>query len=59
MIRVWINTLPLKQWDVGREFHRRLKVTFDHAGFSIPVAQQGIWLNEGQSLHSELNGKSE
>lgn len=59
MIRVWIKTLPLKQWDVGREFRRRLKVTFDHAGFSIPVPQQGIWLNEGQSLHSEVNGKSE
>ncbi len=59
MIRVWIKTLPLKQWDVGREFRRRLKVTFDHAGFSIPVPQQGIWLNEGLSLHSEVNGKSE
>ncbi|WP_414527248.1 mechanosensitive ion channel family protein [Nodularia chucula] len=59
MIRVWIKTLPLKQWDVGREFRRRVKICFDQAGFSIPVPQQGIWLNEGQSLHSELNGKSE
>ncbi|MDB9373201.1 mechanosensitive ion channel family protein [Nodularia sphaerocarpa] len=59
MIRVWIKTLPLKQWDVGREFRRRLKVTFDHAGFTIPVPQQGIWLSEGQLLHSEVNGKSD
>jgi moderate conductance mechanosensitive channel len=59
MIRVWIKTLPLKQWDVGREFRRRLKIAFDHAGFAIPVPQQGIWLNEGQLLHSEVNGKSE
>ncbi|WP_416235686.1 mechanosensitive ion channel family protein [Nodularia sp. UHCC 0506] len=59
MIRVWIKTLPLKQWDVGREFRRRLKIAFDHAGFVIPVPQQGIWLNEGQLLHSEVNGKSE
>ncbi len=59
MIRVWIKTLPLKQWDVGREFRRRLKITFDQAGFTIPVPQQGIWLSEGQLLHSEVNGKSE
>lgn len=59
MIRVWIKTLPLKQWDVGREFRRRLKICFDQAGFSIPVPQQGIWLNEGQLLHSQMNGKSE
>jgi small-conductance mechanosensitive channel len=59
MIRVWIKTLPLKQWEVGREFRRRLKIAFDQAGFSIPVPQQGIWLNEGQLLHSKINGKSE
>jgi moderate conductance mechanosensitive channel len=59
MIRVWIKTLPLKQWDVGREFRRRLKVKFDQAGFTIPVPQQAIWLNEGELLHSQVNGKSE
>ena len=59
MIRVWIKTLPLKQWDVGREFRRRLKIAFDEAGFSIPVPQQGIWLNQGELPHSKINGKSE
>lgn len=59
MIRVWIKTLPLKQWDVGREFRRRLKITFDQAELSIPVPQQGVWLNDGQLLHLEVNGKSE
>jgi moderate conductance mechanosensitive channel len=45
MIRVWIKTQPIKQWDVGREYRRRLKIAFDQAGISIPVPQQEIWLN--------------
>lgn len=59
MIRVWIKTLPLKQWDVGREFRRRLKIAFDEAGFSIPVPQQGIWLHQGELPQSKINGKFE
>ncbi|MEA5619014.1 mechanosensitive ion channel family protein [Cronbergia sp. UHCC 0137] len=45
MIRVWIKTQPLKQWDVAREYRRRLKITLDQAGFSIPLPQQSIWVN--------------
>ena len=45
VVRVWIKTQPLKQWDVAREFRRRLKVAFDKAGISIPVLQQSVWLN--------------
>ncbi|RAM52476.1 MAG: mechanosensitive ion channel family protein [Hapalosiphonaceae cyanobacterium JJU2] len=66
LIRVWIKTQPLKQWDVAREFRRRLKIAFDHAGISIPVPQQAIWVNDGQMLvssesrikeqHSTVNG---
>jgi small conductance mechanosensitive channel len=52
LIRVWIKTQPLKQWDVAREFRRRLKIAFDHAGISIPVPQQAIWVNDAQLLVS-------
>lgn len=52
MIRVWIKTQPLKQWDVAREYRRRLKITFDKAGIGIPVPQQAIWLNDAQLLKS-------
>lgn len=45
IIRVWIKTQPLKQWDVAREYRRRLKVAFDKAGISIPIPQQNVWLN--------------
>jgi moderate conductance mechanosensitive channel len=43
IIRVWIKTQPLKQWEVAREFRRRLKVALDNAGISIPMPQQEVW----------------
>ncbi len=42
LIRVWIKTEPLKQWEVAREFRRRIKIAFDGAGIPIPVPQQQI-----------------
>ncbi len=59
MIRVWIKTQPLKQWDVAREYRRRLKVAFDQAGISIPVPQQAIWVNDPHLLNSQANGKAD
>jgi moderate conductance mechanosensitive channel len=58
IIRVWIKTQPLKQWDVAREFRRRLKVALDKAGISISVPQQAIWVNDDQLLNFEENGKA-
>ena len=58
IIRIWIKTQPLKQWDVAREYRRRVKIAFDKAGISIPVPQQSIWLNEIQSLRSQISGAS-
>jgi small conductance mechanosensitive channel len=51
IIRVWIKTQPLKQWEVAREYRRRLKVALDKAGISIPVPQQAIWINDAQQLN--------
>ena len=38
-IRTRIKTVPLRQWDVAREFRRRIKITFDQTGirFRDPV----------------------
>jgi small conductance mechanosensitive channel len=55
-IRVWIKTQPLKQWEVAREFRRRLKVAFDQAGVSIPLPQQSIWVNDFQLQKAPLDG---
>ena len=49
VIRIWIKTQPLKQWDVAREYRRRMKVAFDKAGISIPVLQQSVWLNSANN----------
>ena len=57
IVRVWIKTQPLKQWDVAREFRRRLKITFDKAGLGIPVPQQAIWFNNPQLLSSQFDGR--
>ena len=39
-IKVRIKTVPLKQWDVGRELRRRLKKAYDAAGISFPYPTQ-------------------
>ncbi|MEH2300821.1 MAG: mechanosensitive ion channel family protein [Nostoc sp.] len=57
IIRVWIKTQPLKQWDVAREFRRRLKIALDQAGISISVPQQAIWVNDDHLLNFHENGK--
>jgi small conductance mechanosensitive channel len=51
IVRVWIITEPLKQWDVSREFRRRLQIAFTDAGMPLTPPQQ-IWLDRGIS-----NGK--
>ncbi|MBW4665038.1 MAG: mechanosensitive ion channel family protein [Chroococcus sp. CMT-3BRIN-NPC107] len=58
IIRVWIKTQPLKQWEVAREYRRRVKITFDKAGIAIPLPQQAIWLNEISPPKADLDGKS-
>ncbi|ACK66730.1 MscS Mechanosensitive ion channel [Rippkaea orientalis PCC 8801] len=44
IIRVWIKTKPLKQWDISREFRRRLKIAFDRQGLPLSLPQQKLWL---------------
>nr|WP_242025428.1 mechanosensitive ion channel family protein [Leptolyngbya sp. FACHB-36] len=49
-IRVWIKTLPLKQWLVAREFRRRLKQALDAEGIAIGVPQQPLWFRSSVEL---------
>lgn len=46
-VRVMVKTLPLKQWDVGRELRRRIKNTFDREGIEIPFPHQTVYWGEG------------
>ncbi|MGB5713669.1 MAG: mechanosensitive ion channel family protein, partial [Waterburya sp.] len=45
VVRLWFKTEPLKQWEVSREFRRRIKNAFEEAGIPLPLPQQQIWLN--------------
>jgi small conductance mechanosensitive channel len=50
LIRVWIKTRPLQQWNVSREFRRRLKRAFEEHGVPIGVPQQSLWVRNAQDL---------
>lgn len=41
-IMMRINVKRLRQWDVEREFRRRLKLAFDHKGIAIGVPKQSF-----------------
>ncbi|MBD2090356.1 mechanosensitive ion channel family protein [Microcoleus sp. FACHB-1515] len=48
-VRLWIKTQPLKQWEVAREYRRRLKVAFDKAGIPFGIPQQALMLHSDMS----------
>jgi small-conductance mechanosensitive channel len=41
-IRVLARTKPMRQWDVMREFRRRVKNRFDEVGIEIPFPQTAV-----------------
>jgi small conductance mechanosensitive channel len=43
IIKFRIKTLPMKQWDVSREFKRRIKNRFDKLGIEIPFPHRTIY----------------
>lgn len=45
IIRGRIKTQPIKQWEVGREFLRRLKKRFDIEGIEIPFPQRTLTMS--------------
>lgn len=46
VLRFRIKTLPLRQWDVGRELRRRIKKAFDANGIQIPGPQMTVTLKK-------------
>ncbi len=46
VIKARIKTKPIRQWDVGREFNRRMKFKFDEQGVEIPFPHQTIYFGE-------------
>ncbi len=48
-IRVMFKTLPLKQWDVAREYRRRIKKRFDADNVEIPFPHRTVYWGDGQN----------
>lgn len=42
LIKARIKTLPIQQWNVGREFNGRMKKRFDELGITIPFPQRTL-----------------
>lgn len=56
-ILMWIKTQPIQQWNVAREFRRRLKAEFDKEGIAIGIPQQFLRLDgKVEELNDEMNG---
>ncbi|MFT5485536.1 MAG: small-conductance mechanosensitive channel [Paracoccaceae bacterium] len=49
IVRARLTTKPIKQWEVGREFNRRMKRRFDELGIEIPFPHQTVYFGEDKS----------
>ena len=47
-IRIMFKTLPLKQWDVARQYRRRIKNRFDAEGIEIPFPHRTLYWGAGE-----------
>lgn len=45
-LRFRLKTLPMKQWEVGRELRRRIKKSFDAQGIQIPSPQMTVRIKQ-------------
>jgi small conductance mechanosensitive channel len=46
VIKGRLRTKPIKQWDVGRQFLRRVKQAFDREGIEIPFPHTSLYMGE-------------
>jgi small-conductance mechanosensitive channel len=46
VIKGRIKTRPIRQWEVGREFLRRIKLAFDDKGIEIPFPHLSVYYGE-------------
>ncbi len=46
IIKARIKTKPIQQWKVGREFNRRLKMTFDQNNIEIPFPHVTLYMGQ-------------
>jgi small conductance mechanosensitive channel len=46
VIKGRLRTKPIRQWEVGREFLRRVKIAFDEHGIEIPFPHLSLYFGE-------------
>jgi small conductance mechanosensitive channel len=58
-IRFLVKTVPMQQWTIKRELHRRIKKKFDELGIEIPYPQQVVHYRaeEDEAQNSLGNGR--
>jgi len=49
IIKCRMKTLPTKQWEVAREYRRRLKNRFDELGIEIPFPHRTLYWSDPKS----------
>lgn len=62
VIKGRIKTRPIRQWEVGREFLRRIKLAFDDRGIEIPFPHLSVYYGEASSpiqLDMLANGRQQ
>ena len=61
VIKFYIKTRPLQQWNVKRELLRRIKNRFDEIGIEIPFPQRTVYhrVEPGTALADSLTGPSQ
>jgi small conductance mechanosensitive channel len=54
VIKARIKTRPIQQWNVGREFNRRMKLRFDEMGITIPLPQRIVQIRQEQPVEQPV-----
>ena len=49
IIKARTKTRPIKQWEIGREFNRRLKRAFDQRGIEIPFPHVTLYMGQDKT----------
>jgi small conductance mechanosensitive channel len=56
VLKMRIKTVPLKQWDVGREFRKRLQRRFDEEGIEMPFPERVVTVRDDKKIDPGLLG---
>ncbi|MCD4814278.1 mechanosensitive ion channel [bacterium] len=59
VIKARVKTRPIKQWEVAREYRKRLKNAFDNAGIEIPFPHTSLYFGEASKAFKVLLEQAE